>query len=103
MPGWTRRSATGSGGIALTPQPPLPTVGDGEQAIRLPSPSRGTSAKPMFAPRSGGAGGEGISSDAGDLSPRQPALLPSLAAPSTTLPARPRRRRGALGRVTGVA
>jgi peptide/nickel transport system permease protein len=57
----------------------------------------------MFAPRSGGAGGEGISSDAGDLSPRQPALLPSLAAPSTTLPARPRRRRGALGRVTGVA
>ena len=49
----------------------------------------------MFAPRSGGAGGEGY--------PRQPALLPAIAVPSTTLLARPRSHRRPLARVTGVA
>jgi len=44
--------------VTLTPQPPLPTVGEGETENLLPSPSQwgGTSAQPMFAPRSGGGG-----------------------------------------------
>ena len=49
--------------VAPTPQPPSPAAGEGESpraSVVLPSPSQGTSAQPMFAPRSGGAGGEGI-------------------------------------------
>jgi len=56
--------------VAPPPQPPPPAAGEGEQASRLPSPAHGavgTSAEPMFAPRSGegphgrvaGAGGGG--------------------------------------------
>ena len=46
--------------IPTAPQPPPPAAGEGEQAAVLPSPSQGTSAQPMFAPRSGGAGGGGF-------------------------------------------
>ena len=47
-------------GEALTPQPPLPAAGEGEQAAGSPSPSQwgGTSAQPMRAMRSGQGVGE---------------------------------------------
>jgi hypothetical protein len=42
--GTPKNGKSGTNGSALTPQPPLPTVGEGEQPVRLPSPSQGREA-----------------------------------------------------------
>src|SRR5687768_337262 len=82
MPGSTRRSATADE-VSPTPSP-SPSQGRGEEAPTL------AGSLPLSAPERG-LGGE--------VRARQPALLPAIAAPTTTL--RPRRR--ALARVSGVA
>ncbi len=78
-------------GAALTPRPPLPTVGEGEKAGNSrgdsPLPRTGTSGRgpanivlrttsqPMITPRSGGAGGEGLSALVSRLERLQPDLI----------------------------
>jgi peptide/nickel transport system permease protein len=82
MPGSTQRSATAD---EVSPTPgPSPLRGRGEQDSRRPLSSQER-----------GLGGE--------VRSRQPALLPAVAVPSTTLQARPRPRRRPFTRVTGVA
>jgi peptide/nickel transport system permease protein len=50
------------------------------------------------------SGGVAVSAaPGGDVAARQPALLPALSAPASTLPARPQRRAGLFRRVTGTA
>jgi PucR family transcriptional regulator, purine catabolism regulatory protein len=59
--------ATSSGTtMPLIPRPPLRRGQEAQESALSPLPRTGTSAQPMFAPRSGGVGGEGLSQAHGD-------------------------------------